>query len=243
MESARRSVRAIGAVEAPEKGPGKGRRRSPSPAEDPSEVTLRLCHDLVTPAVTIRHLAESLRATREPSDLERIANLIVAESTTITEICAFVLERSREPTVVRLDRIVSDCTSSARGWFGGTIIKRLKPVTIHSERVPMLRLVANLVTNACRAAEPDGEVRASLGTDGDDAILEISNTGATLEPSLLLDAGPSTTPPTLGLRIVKGILAQHGGTIDVEPRVPGGTMIRVRIPLDGGSTPSRPAPT
>jgi signal transduction histidine kinase len=204
------------------------------------EAMLRMCHDLVTPAVTIRHLAEVIAA--EPgisAEIRRRASLIAAESTTISDICAFALNVARASSPVRLDRVVSECVTSARSWFRGTIEEKLDDVTIAAPHVQMLRLVSNLLSNACRAAGPGGEVRITLGHDGTVAHLEVTNTGASLEPALLIGPDDSGNPSTLGLRIIMGILTDYHGHVHIEPGLLGGTTMQVELPLDGigdGST-------
>jgi signal transduction histidine kinase len=45
-----------------------------------------------------------------------------------------------------------------------------------------------------------------------------------------------TTKPTgtgFGLSIAREILAEHGGTIDVDPTATGGARFRLRVPLAG----------
>ena len=42
----------------------------------------------------------------------------------------------------------------------------------------------------------------------------------------------------LGLTVVKGIIEEHGGTIDVESIVDKGTIFRIRLPLDKSQTAS-----
>jgi signal transduction histidine kinase len=212
------------------------------PGEVADEAILRVCHDLVTPAVTIRYLAEAIEDDPDASaDLRRLATLIAAESTAISDICAFVLDTSQKASPVRLDWIVSDCVSSASAWFRGTINERVDPVTLSAQRVPMLRLVSNLLNNACNAAGPDGEVRVTLENDELVAHLDVANTGARLEPELLTGTDGSGTPSTLGLRIVSGILTEYHGQLKVEPGRLGGTTVHVRLPLGGFGDVSPPS--
>jgi two-component system, sporulation sensor kinase E len=42
----------------------------------------------------------------------------------------------------------------------------------------------------------------------------------------------------LGLTVVKGIIEEHGGTIEVESAVDKGTTFWVRLPLDEAQAPS-----
>ena len=211
-----------------------GEREGVEPRRGPTdEALLRMCQDLVTPAVTIRQIAQAIEAEPGmPPSVYRRAAQIAAESDRVSEICAFTLEAVREARPTRLDWIVAECVDSVRAWFRGTIEEKTDSVTVQAPRVPMLRLVSNLLNNACQAAGPDGDVLVTLGFDDEFAILELVNTGDQLDPSLF--PGPecgSGTPSTLGLRIVAGILEDHHGQLHVDERPLQGTVVRVLLPL------------
>ena len=85
------------------------------------------------------------------------------------------------------------------------------------------RALSNLVANAIRYAEPDGEIR--LQADG--GRISVSNAGPTLAPAQLqrlfdrfYRADPSRHQPHdsngLGLAIVAAIMRLHGGRAEVE---------------------------
>ena len=200
------------------------------------EAVLRMCHDLVTPAVTIRNLAEAIEA--EPGispTIRRRAALIAAESNRVSEICAFTLDVVRETYPVRLDLIILECVESARSWFRGTIETEVDPVNVSAQRVPMLRLFANLLNNACQAAGPGGEVLITLGHDNRSANLEIVNTGAQLDPTSFVGPDGSANPSTLGFQIVAGILNDYHGRLRIKPRFLNGTTVQVQLPVEATS--------
>jgi signal transduction histidine kinase len=196
------------------------------------DTVLRMCHDLVTPAVTIRHLAEALESMPELSQqVRRAASLIAVEADRISEICSWTFEAANEPRPVQLHDIVSECVDSVRTWFRGTVeMHEFVPAMVMSHRVPMLRLVSNLLDNACHAAGPGGTVTVRLTVHADVATLEIANTGAQLDPGLVAGSPEAPGPSTLGLRIVAGILEDHGGRLHVERRRQGGTSVQVLLP-------------
>ncbi len=212
------------------------------PDDEVHETVLRMCHDLVTPAVTIRHLAEAIEA--EPGlspKIRRYLALIAGESTHICEICAFTLEMVREPRPMRLDEVVSECVATVRTWFVGTIEERVDPVMLRAERVSMFRMVSNLLNNACRAAGPGGSISIRLAHDTSHAYMEVINSGAQFEPAMNLGTGTVQRPSSIGLRIVAEILADHQGHARIEPNTLGGTSVKVRLPLDAtGEVPTIP---
>ena len=199
------------------------------------EAILRMCHDLVTPAVTIRHLAELVATEVDLSNetLRRLS-LIATEANNISEICAFALDTVRESRPVRLDVVVQECLESVRTWFGGrTDVEVEEGIVVFAHRIPMLRLVANLLNNACQAAGENGIVRVRLERDDDSAFLVVANTGAPLEPGMFEGSDGSGQPATLGLRIVTGILSECGGQVRCEPGPFGSTSVAVELPLIG----------
>jgi signal transduction histidine kinase len=208
-------------------------RRGGEHTEPAEEAILRMCHDLVTPAVTIRHLAEMVATEVDLSDeTRRRLSLIATEANNISEICAFALDAVRESHPVRLDVVVQECVDSVRTWFGGKIdVEADEGIVISAQRVPMLRLVANLLNNACQAAGDEGSVRVGLERDDDSAFLDVTNTGAPLDPGLFQGSDGSGRPATLGLRIVGAILSEYGGQVRCEPGPLGSTSVEVKLPL------------
>lgn len=213
--------------------PQGSERDSDELVEVASEAVLRMCHDLVTPAVTVRHLAEVIESDPDASpEIRRQAALIARESTEISEICAFTLGVVSGSRRVRVDRVISGCISSARTWFKGTIEEELDSATVSAHRVLLLRLVSNLLNNACRAAEPDGNVRIALTRDDTHAHLAVANTGERLDPAAVFGPDGLGEPSTLGLRIVRGIVSRYRGELRIESGVFGGTTVEVDLPLD-----------
>jgi two-component system phosphate regulon sensor histidine kinase PhoR len=106
------------------------------------------------------------------------------------------------------------------------------------------RLVLNLVENALKYNRPDGKVTVRLRRLGDEAVLEVTDTGIGIPPEALpriferfyrVDKGRAREEggTGLGLAIVKHIAQVHGGNVDVESRAGKGSTFRVRLPLDG----------
>jgi signal transduction histidine kinase len=96
----------------------------------------------------------------------------------------------------------------------------------------------NLIDNAVDAMEGSGTLTLRTRPDGSQAVVEIEDTGPGMPPAVAArafeaffttkDVGKGTG---LGLDIARRIVVErHAGTIEIDPR-PGGTVLRVRLPL------------
>ena len=112
---------------------------------------------------------------------------------------------------------------------------KLPPIVADEGQVR--HIVINLVSNAIQAMPGGGTL--TIGTLHLDTGVEfsITDTGTGIAPEILpkifdpyfttkdVDQGTG-----LGLSVVHGIVAAHGGEINVDNNVPTGTRISVRIP-------------
>lgn len=102
------------------------------------------------------------------------------------------------------------------------------PVLIPTDSaVPVALIVNELVTNAIKHACPDGgiarvEIRIDAGPDGFDVV--VADDGAGLPPGFNPKASPS-----LGMRIVSGLLRQLGAALSWDSN-DGGTRFRLHLP-------------
>jgi signal transduction histidine kinase len=130
---------------------------------------------------------------------------------------------------------------------------RLRGVTVlreYSADVPMIDAYAgelnqvwtNLIDNAVDAMEEAGTLRITTQVEADDVVIDIGDTGVGMSPEVAArafeafyttkDVGQGTG---LGLDIAHRIVVErHGGTIMIDSR-PGETLVRVRLPVRGGS--------
>jgi len=105
-----------------------------------------------------------------------------------------------------------------------------------------LRLViANLVENAIKYAGSGSEVQLSTRNDGEDAVLEVADTGQGIPASAiphLFDRffrvesarAAENSGSGLGLAITKEIVEAHGGRVEIESELNVGTRFTVRLP-------------
>lgn len=102
--------------------------------------------------------------------------------------------------------------------------------------VSLLRsAILNLLVNAQQAMPRGGEIEVSTERDGDRVAISVRDTGEGIAPELLekiFHLYFSTKPggTGLGLAMVKRIVEEHGGTIEVRSRPGEGSTFSIRLP-------------
>ncbi len=104
------------------------------------------------------------------------------------------------------------------------------------DRGRLLRLIANLVSNAMAYGSPSTPVTITVDGDGEEVTLRVHNEGPAipdeLQPAIFeaFKRGGTSSGTGLGLYIVQRIARAHGGDADVESAPGRGTTFRVRLP-------------
>ena len=117
-------------------------------------------------------------------------------------------------------------------------------LSVRCDRRWISQVVRQLVDNAAKFSPPDSPIRIRAGRQGDQAMLEVVDEG----PGIPLEkrrgmfakfpnwrpAGYEEQPGSgLGLFICEALVAEHHGGISIEGGPDGGTMLRIRLPVEG----------
>ncbi|HEX4449893.1 MAG TPA: ATP-binding protein [Kofleriaceae bacterium] len=141
------------------------------------------------------------------------------------------------------------------------IVEHELPCNLDETRIT--QVITNLITNAAKYTEPGGTITLAVTRRGDDAVIEVSDTGAGIDPSLLphvfelFTQGPQHADRSngglgLGLALVRQLVELHGGRVEAHSAGPGkGSRFAVYLPIDEleappelmPHTPLRPATT
>ncbi len=120
---------------------------------------------------------------------------------------------------------------------GARLVKRLdSSPRISGVRDSLHQVFVNLLTNAAQALrEAGGTVTLALSSAGETAVAQVSDDGGGMPPevrSRVFEPFFTTKPEGtgLGLPIVQGIVARHGGTITVDSVAGAGTTFTVVLP-------------
>jgi signal transduction histidine kinase len=189
--------------------------------------TLReLCHDLTMPATSIRLLVSVATRESDPGPTLRARlRQIADEASRIADICGYVLDPTRRTGPSDLRMLAAEAADSARWRYPGTIDVVAEPVMAAAHPVDVVRILANLLDNACRAAGPEGRVRLAVERGEERALM------------LVADSGPGfghgeSGQASLGLGIVAALVRRNNGGLDMGTSDLGGLAVAVTLPLE-----------
>ncbi|MGB5812205.1 MAG: ATP-binding protein [Polyangiales bacterium] len=206
-----------------------------------------LAHEIRNPLSSISGSVEMVREGNAlGSEDRRLLGIVISEVERLNGLVTTMLQAGRpsqihpEPRDLRL--IVSDVVAVARGEAtasNGLSIQENSPdepvvATIDPDR--MRQVVWNLVKNAVQASPHRGRVEVRTGCDESGrAFLEVSDEGRGIDTATrerLFDVFYSgrSHGVGLGLALVKQIVDQHQGRIEILDRETSGTCFRVTLP-------------
>jgi signal transduction histidine kinase len=223
-------------------------------------------HELRTPLTTNRTLLEVALGDPDVSaDLKRLAPTLLTTNERSERLIDALLALARadqddHPRVeVDLSELVRHLTDET-DLDGLRLELTLRPARVLGDRELLRTMTANLIDNAVRHNTSDGWIEIRTDSAGDEARLELSNSGATIaaeeaaaltEPFRRLGTARTGNGHGLGLSIAASVAHAHGGQLAIEPLERGGLRVSIRLPAatvsrdrsDGDLRPSRaPAP-
>ncbi len=209
-------------------------------------------HELRTPLTTIRGFAELYRQ-GAAGDVEMLMSRIESESRRMGVLVEDLLllaqldaQRPLERRRVDLLSLASDAVHDARS------IAPDRPITLEvldgpgtpeviGDEARLRQVLGNLVTNALRHTPATVAVTVRVGTDGDDAVMEVDDEGpgmAAADAERIFErfyrADVSRTRASggtgLGLSIVDSLVRAHGGRVTLTTAPGLGCCFRVSMP-------------
>ena len=215
------------------------------------QLTATVAHELRNPLATIRTSVFSLRSRFQDggeeaqTTLRRIDRNIARCDRIIAELLDF--SANQEPCLETVD--LNQCVAAWVGDYVASEGARLRlaisdgAATVRIDQDRLHQVIVNLLDNALQAQEEspgrarrDAEIAVRTRVEDGHFILEVADDG----PGIPDDVLPRIFEPLystkgfgvgLGLPLVKKIIDQHGGGIEVNTGVGDGTTFRIRIPL------------
>lgn len=236
------------------------------------DVARRIAHEIKNPLTPIQLSAERIRRRfgqaldpEQGAQLAQYVDVIVRQTGDLRRIVDEFSRFARMPEPERspqdLARILRDSLLLQESGQPGVRFEpelAASPVWIEADATLLSQALTNLLKNAGEAIEarvaqgvPDGfvpRIRVALGVDGGAAVIAIADNGIGLpedrarlfEPYVTLRPGGTG----LGLPIVRKIIEDHGGTLELTDAPPDpqdnrrGALALIRLPLGGSPEPT-----
>ncbi len=208
-------------------------------------------HELRTPLTAMRTAIEVTlsKPTRTPEQLEamaaRVQRSVERAEATVEALLTLATSEVGPTAQDAIDLATAaedalDATHAATDQRHIKVDATLEPALARGDRVLLERMIANLVENAVRHNNPGGWIGIRTIQQGDSAVFEIANTGASVPaeqiPTLFEPFARakqrlnSSDGVGLGLSIASAIARAHNATITARPRPGGGLEMSVTIP-------------
>ena len=213
-----------------------------------SEVARRIAHQIKNPLTPIRLAAERMARHWERNSVE-LAEVVPQGCRAIVEhvqamqemVDAFSRYAKLPPVArrpVRLGEVMAQAVALYQGVREGLLVQlddRSDGREIMLDPEQFRQVLTNLIDNAVEASPQQGVVTVSVAWEGAEAVVVVADHGSGLpagDPELLFQPFYSTKGrgSGVGLAVVQRIVADHGGTVRLEPNSPRGVRAVVRIP-------------
>jgi signal transduction histidine kinase len=207
-----------------------------------------VAHELNEPLSTIMGFAQL--ASKQPGmseeavrDMNKIVSAALHARDIIRELLVFAREAKPVKLTFKLNDLIRDGLFFLESRFvkaGISLVCNLDDTlpSITADRSQILQVLTNLAVNAVQAMPNGGRLEITTSLDKDMIQLVIADTGCGIDKQIQKDIfHPFFTTKDvnegtgLGLSVVHGIIASHGGSIDVDSQPGVGTKFRIRLPL------------
>ena len=211
-----------------------------------------VAHELNEPLANILGFAQL--AKKEPKlpkqtgeDMEKIVRNCLHAREIIHQLLTFARQMPLEKARISLNQVIADglyFLESRCLKAGIEVIRKLDPdlPEILADASQLKQVLVNLVVNAIQATPGGGAVtiETRTGARGASVVLIVADTGIGMDEAVRANIFTPffTTKDVnegtgLGLAVVHGIVASHGGAIRVQSRPGKGSRFEVELPLNG----------
>jgi signal transduction histidine kinase/CheY-like chemotaxis protein len=226
-----------------------------------------LAHELRNPLAPIRYAVATTRTAGCTAAQERRAQEIIERQVAhMSRLLDDLLDVSRithstlelRKSRVELTALIAAAIETARPMLDAkrhTLSLQLpsEPVRLEGDAVRLAQIFANLLTNAAQYTNAEGHVELGARLDGDAVVVSVRDNGIGISPEMMskLFIPFSQARPALersegglgiGLALVRGLTALHGGTVEAHSEGTGhGSEFTVRLPLAASGAPQSDA--
>jgi PAS domain S-box-containing protein len=216
-----------------------------------------LAHELRNPLAPLRNCAELLKL-GEHTQMHHsvIAGMLERQTAHLTRLVDDLLDISRITRgTIRLQRepvllatVIDQAIETARSYIeqrGHQLHLRppAKEIVVYGDAIRLTQVFCNLLNNAAKFMEPNGQIFLSAEIDGSAIVVRIRDYGEGLTPELIpsifdlfvqghVEVDRSQTGLGIGLTLVKTLVDMHGGKVSVTSEGPGkGSEFAVHLPI------------
>jgi signal transduction histidine kinase len=204
------------------------------------DVSNRIAHDLRTPMARLKSDLEKAARAETLEEARALAGAAAVETDEILQTFEALLDIAEveagsdgELSPMRLDEAAAaavDLYEAVAEDRGISLVFDRAPAPILGERSLIVRLAANLLDNAIKFSPPDGTVRVTVRTDGDECLISVEDPGPGVpaaEREVVMgrfargSAAAATPGHGLGLALVAAVAKRHGAVVKLEEANPG----------------------
>jgi signal transduction histidine kinase len=154
---------------------------------------------------------------------------------------------SAEPRSVKIIDVVGSALRLVRHQLkhkARIVVEIPEELFVRGQQKRLIQLFINLLTNAGRAIHESAPNRHAIAIraqrDGKHAVVDVSDTGVGIAPEdigriferFYMSSAPTSSEGSgIGLAIVREILDEHNGTVEVRSVLGSGTTFSIRLPL------------
>jgi nitrogen-specific signal transduction histidine kinase/CheY-like chemotaxis protein len=209
-------------------------------------------NDVLTPIVGRTQLL-SQRVT-EPQLREWIGNIEASAmkgARTVRRIQEFMRQRRDEQTVtVDLAEVVRQAVSGTAARRAPGVQVKLEVEgrpTLAGDPIALREALGQVLLNAVEASSDGDTVIVAARMEAGDAVLSVTDTGSGMLPEVqarVFEPFFTTRQDAtgLGLSLAHGIVARHGGQVEVDSAPGRGTTVRLKFPVEGPGASGAAAP-
>jgi len=212
-----------------------------------------VAHELNEPLGNVLGFAQlALKAADVPAqvrtDLGRIADAALHGREIIRKLLVFARQApaSKQPTTI--NAVIEEAMFLLEAGCENPGVRFVRELgvglpDIAADPVQVRQVVTNLVINAMQAISGTGAITVRTAVVDGAVVLSVADTGSGMTPEVLCrvfdpffttkDVGQGTG---LGLAVVQGIVAGHGGNIEVESEPARGSVFRVLLPVHAAAS-------
>jgi signal transduction histidine kinase len=226
-----------------------------------------LSHELRNPLAPIKNSLYILnRATPGGEQARRALGVIERQATQLSNLVDDLLDVTRitrnkirlQKQRLDLNQLVHRAVEDNRSFFERNEVRLScelapTPVMVNADATRVAQMVGNLLHNAAKFTSPGGRAHISVAVEAGQGVIRVVDNGLGMAPDTVahlfqpfMQADQSLDRSKgglgLGLALIKGLVEMHGGSIQAQSEGLGkGAGFVVRLPLDGGAAPDKPA--